>query len=90
MSTGYLTPYEAGKTRNQVVVVVTDGLTVLCFSNTLKLEWESTIDEYIESGTYISEVASIVLPNSILIGDEGSVVIGSRFSHVSKPKTDTE
>lgn len=48
LQSGFLTPFDPknpNQPRQQVIVVVTDGWSVLCFNHLLKLMWETTISD---------------------------------------------
>lgn len=66
-------------TREQFIVVVTDGWTVLCFNKNLKLIWESHMREHFPQNSYTSEIAVMLIPKPIRINDKGAVIIGARL-----------
>ena len=71
-----------GQKREQVIVVLTEAWTVLCFDAKLKLLWESNIDHDQKSGesSYYHREASILINAVPLhVNDRGSVVIGGRM-----------
>ncbi|ELR14937.1 FGGAP repeat domain containing protein [Acanthamoeba castellanii str. Neff] len=80
LSSGYLSPYQEGLVRTQVIVVLTSGWTVLLFDNHLKLLWESTVRESLPAHLYHSEAALLVVPTPVRIGDAGVVIAAARLS----------
>jgi outer membrane protein assembly factor BamB len=84
LGSGYLQSPEANTQRKQVIVVVTDGWTVLCFSSNLKLEWESTPVDEVAHGMYHEEVAILAVPYPVRVGDLGAVVVGGRLAYGNK------
>lgn len=62
----------------QVIVVLTDGWTVLCFDSHLRLLWESTVQDKHKTRFYFEEAAIAILPNVIESGDKGCVIVGGR------------
>jgi hypothetical protein len=79
LATGYLDPLPegGGQRRTQVIIVVTDGWSVLCYNHELRLMWESNPRSDMFSSYYLkyvvftrSLVASFadLLTNSNLLG----------------------
>lgn len=64
-----------------MVVVVTDGWTVLCFNNNLKLLWESTPVDEVGHNNYHEDVAILVAPIPVRNGDTGVVVVGGTIGN---------
>jgi hypothetical protein len=84
LSSGYLTPFREGESRQQVIVVITNGWTVLCFNASLRLLWESNVEIFVPAGMYHSEVAAIITPKPIRNGDKGSVIVGGRIAKIKR------
>jgi len=80
LASGYLIAYQKGQSRQQVIVVVTNGWTVMCFSSNLKLIWETNVRESVPEGVYHREVAAIISTQSIRVGDKGVVIVGGRLA----------
>lgn len=80
LSSGYIDPFRSdGPPRKQVIVVVTEDWTVLCFSHTLDLLWETTVAHLQDTlglgALYHREIAVRVVPTPIRDGDKGVVVV---------------
>lgn len=84
LQTGYLTPIDLQRNqkREQHIVVVTDGWTILCFSSTLKLIWESNLGDTPQT-MIPSEVAILMFPHGLRLNDKGAVIVGGRVAHKS-------
>lgn len=52
LATGYIQPDKPGAKRTQVVVVLTNGWTVLLFDHNLRLQWESTVRDQFDRNFY--------------------------------------
>lgn len=83
LASGYLTKTKDGVSPQQSIVVVTNGWTVLCFDHKLKLQWESSVQDYTTNNLYQSEIAVIISKKPLRKGDRGSVIIGGRLSSVN-------
>ena len=49
LSTASLSEPKEGELPQQSIVVVTNGWTVLCYNHKLRLQWESSVQVYIEA-----------------------------------------
>eukprot|EP00823_Brevimastigomonas_motovehiculus_P006167 TRINITY_DN4981_c0_g1_i1.p1 TRINITY_DN4981_c0_g1~~TRINITY_DN4981_c0_g1_i1.p1 ORF type:complete len:882 (-),score=169.57 TRINITY_DN4981_c0_g1_i1:218-2863(-) len=82
LATGYIEPYNPLKSRAQVIVVVTDGWSILCFDDKLRLLWERTVDNGDLSDNFLSEVAVVINSHRMLANDtmgSGVIVVGGRL-----------
>ena len=43
MKTGYIETYDESKSRTQVIVIVREDLTVLCYDESLELMWQKEV-----------------------------------------------
>eukprot|EP00026_Physarum_polycephalum_P003889 Phypoly_transcript_03906.p1 GENE.Phypoly_transcript_03906~~Phypoly_transcript_03906.p1 ORF type:complete len:676 (+),score=80.54 Phypoly_transcript_03906:81-2108(+) len=77
LASGYLKTSEQEST--QVIVVVTDGWIVMCYDHNLELLWESIPVDEVPEGYYHEEVAILIAPHPVRVGDEGIVVVGGRL-----------
>ena len=85
MNTGYISPYSNTLRRTQVIVIVREDLTILCYDHKLRKLWEKSIahkshhiSEHVGKYT-IKEVSILISPLSVE-GDEidsGVVIIGA-------------
>ncbi|EGC34171.1 hypothetical protein DICPUDRAFT_98309 [Dictyostelium purpureum] len=75
IKTGFTSPYVPGVPRQQIIVVVTDGWSILCFNHQLKKLWESYASDEVLPNHYQSEISISIVPNS----DKGMVIIGGRM-----------
>lgn len=80
LSSGYIDPFRKdGPPRKQVIIVVTEDWTVLCFSHTLDLLWETTVAHLQDTlglgALYHREIAARVVPTPMRDGDVGVVVM---------------
>jgi len=86
VGTGYVDGYSEETNRKQIIVVVTDGCKVLCYTSELQLMWEQNLHcDLLEN--YVSEVSIFVTSHSIMKGDRGMVIVGARLypkEHSSK------
>lgn len=84
LATGYLDPYVPGKARRQVIVVLTESFTLLCFDHRLRLLWESTLNHLESSlglGALVPDEASLtVAPTPLQKGDRGVIIVGGSMS----------
>ncbi len=78
MATGYIDKYSIRRHRNQIVVVVTEDWTVLCFDHRLRLRWEHAIPIKIAEDQVLSEVSIFIGAHPMRQGDRGVVVVGGR------------
>eukprot|EP00466_Bigelowiella_natans_P021476 jgi/Bigna1/72806/fgenesh1_pg.21_\ len=70
VGTGYVDGYSEETNRKQIIVVVTDGCKVLCYTSELQLMWEQNLHcDLLEN--YVSEVSIFVTSHSIMKGDRG-------------------
>eukprot|EP01102_Stenamoeba_stenopodia_P018602 TRINITY_DN6850_c0_g1_i1.p1 TRINITY_DN6850_c0_g1~~TRINITY_DN6850_c0_g1_i1.p1 ORF type:complete len:673 (-),score=149.28 TRINITY_DN6850_c0_g1_i1:1307-3325(-) len=76
MASGWIKQQNVGP---QVLVVVTEDFTVLCYNHKLKLEWETSIKEHMASWHYLSEVTILVSPQPIRVDDVGAVIVGGKI-----------
>lgn len=82
MKTGYIESYNENKSRKQVIIVVRDDLTVLCYDETLQLLWEKAVAhkaydiEGMVDKFKVDQIAVLVSPLSIKAGTVGVVVVG--------------
>ncbi|XP_070575140.1 uncharacterized protein [Ptychodera flava] len=89
IATGYLVQYQSMlQIRKQVVVVLTEDWTVLCFDSELKLLWENKLIENLDPKYYIKEATILVTSHNLKKKDGGLVIIGAsmtdRHHHESK------
>ncbi|EGG15798.1 hypothetical protein DFA_09466 [Cavenderia fasciculata] len=82
LKTGYTTPSGTAANREQVIVVVLDDWSVLCYNSRLKPLWESFIIDDIPKNHYLSEIAIDIIPINLKEGDQGLIVLGGRLEPV--------
>jgi len=80
LAAGYITPYSNDEVRQQVIIVITDGWNIMCFNHKLKLQWESSVYDSIPAHMHHSEVAAVIGPQPIKVGDKGFVIVGARLN----------
>lgn len=78
LASGYLKS-STTQEEKQVIVVVTDGWIVMCYDHKLELLWESIPVDEVPEGYYHEEVAILIAPHPVRVGDEGIVVVGGRL-----------
>mmetsp|Transcript_7584 Transcript_7584/g.32073 ORF Transcript_7584/g.32073 Transcript_7584/m.32073 type:complete len:723 (+) Transcript_7584:51-2219(+) len=85
LETGYLDPEDdEDGGRRQVIVVLTEGWIVMCFSSSLELLWESHAIEEPEPLAYFKEVSIVIDSTPVQNGDRGLVVIAGRMAAKDK------
>lgn len=93
MAVGYIEPYSATVERSQVIVVVRDDWTVICYDSSLKILWEKAIAhkshemDVLKEKFHIEEITIKILPVSLKKGSKGLIVVGA--SMTSKGDLDT-
>jgi hypothetical protein len=78
LAAGYLDAYNPAQPRNQYIVVVTDGWTIICYDWQLELQWERTIEADV-SHSFLHEIAIMITAHAMQEGDTGSIVVGGRL-----------
>lgn len=71
--------FQAGGGGEKVIVVMTRGWTVMCYSAKLQLRWQVTIPHHFQSNIALQEAVISILPVNVYKGDEGLVVVGGRL-----------
>lgn len=86
LKTGYVVPYSEDVERSQVIVVVLEDWSVICYDATLKVLWEKAVahkthelDTMIDKFR-IDQVAVMIAPISIREGVSGVVVVGANMA----------
>ena len=83
LASGYIDPVPSDPVtlRRQVVVVVTQDWTVLCFDERLKLMWEANLQDFVPEDFYHREIAIAITPVGVFKGDRGMVVVSGSTKH---------
>ena len=82
LKAGYIEAYNENKSRKQVIVVVREDLTVLCYDEMLHLLWQKQVAhkafeiDVLGNRFYVEQVAVIVSPLSLREGHFGTVIVG--------------
>lgn len=83
LKAGYVDAYEENRVRKQVIVVVREDWTVLCFTSSLEPLWEKSIyhkshemTEFVEKFT-IQDISIFLTPINVQNGTSGMVVVGA-------------
>ena len=82
MAVGYIDAYSPEKSRNQVIVVMTDDWTVTCYTHLLQKMWTKSIEHKyhtlnVMSHFHVEEVSLLISPLSLKDGAGGLVVVGA-------------
>jgi hypothetical protein len=83
LAAGYIDPVPSDPItlRRQVIAVVTQDWTVLCFDESLKLMWETNLQDFVPDEFYHREVAITITPVGVFKGDRGMVIVGGSSTH---------
>ena len=83
LASGYIDPppKDPVTLRRQVVVVVTQDWTVLCFDEKLKLMWESNLQDFVPDDFYHREIGVSITPVGVFKGDRGMVIVAGSTRH---------
>lgn len=83
LASGYIDPppKDPITLRRQVIVVVTQDWTVLCFDEKLKLMWESNLQDFVPDDFYHREIAISITPVGVFKGDRGMVIVAGSARH---------
>jgi len=79
LQTGYTTPYQATKSRSQIILVVREDWSVACYDSSLSLLWEVSIahNSYAVNGIFnffkIDQISVEISPINIREGEENGV-----------------
>lgn len=83
LKTGYVDAYEENRVRKQVIIVVREDWTVLCFTSTLEPLWEKSIfhkshemTDFVDKFT-IQDISIFLTPINVANGTSGMVVVGA-------------
>eukprot|EP01104_Vermistella_antarctica_P007383 TRINITY_DN1821_c4_g1_i1.p1 TRINITY_DN1821_c4_g1~~TRINITY_DN1821_c4_g1_i1.p1 ORF type:complete len:294 (-),score=51.80 TRINITY_DN1821_c4_g1_i1:125-1006(-) len=68
--------------KEKVIVVLTDGWTVLCYDRNLHLLWETTLQTEVAEQMTFKEASILISDVPLRKGDRGSVVVGGRLVHL--------
>ena len=83
IQTGYVDPYSETKERSQVIVVVREDWTVVCYDSSLKVLWEKAVAhkthdmQLLAEKYYIDDISVTVLPLSIKKDAYGVIFVGA-------------
>eukprot|EP00299_Pterocystis_sp_00344_P015965 c7989_g1_i4.p1 GENE.c7989_g1_i4~~c7989_g1_i4.p1 ORF type:complete len:638 (+),score=178.76 c7989_g1_i4:38-1951(+) len=86
LASGYLSPFNTSPSK-QVIVVVLEEWTVLCFDHRLKLLWETSLQDEIDEttqGKMFREISVVISSQPIHFNDNGAVIIGGRLVAVPR------
>eukprot|EP00002_Diphylleia_rotans_P007067 TRINITY_DN1652_c0_g2_i7.p1 TRINITY_DN1652_c0_g2~~TRINITY_DN1652_c0_g2_i7.p1 ORF type:complete len:678 (+),score=112.13 TRINITY_DN1652_c0_g2_i7:42-2075(+) len=81
MAVGYLDSHEEKKKREQVIVVVTHGWSILLFDKNLQIVWETNLSDDLPAGFFHKETAIHISPFRLNPTDRGSVIVGGRMDY---------
>ena len=83
LASGYIDPppKDPVTLRRQVIVVVTQDWTVLCFDEKLKLMWESNLQDFVPDDFYHREIGVSITPVGVFKGDRGMVIVAGSTRH---------
>lgn len=83
LAAGYIDPppKDPVTLRRQVIVVVTQDWTVLCFDEKLKLMWESNLQDFVPDDFYHREIGVTITPVGVFKGDRGMVIVAGSTRH---------
>lgn len=85
LQAGFLDPEDdEDYDRRQVIVVLTEGWIVMCFSSTLELLWESHAVEEPDPLAFFKEASISISPTPVRNGDRGLVVVAGRMASKDK------
>lgn len=62
-----------------IVVVVTNGWSILCYSSEMQLLWEASVTMSISADQSFREVAVLIVDVPMRVGDSGTVIVGARL-----------
>lgn len=83
IQTGYVDPYSETEERSQVIVVVREDWTVVCYDSSLKMLWEKAVAhkthemQLLADKYYIDDISITVLPLSIKKDAYGVIFVGA-------------
>ncbi len=83
LQTGYISPYSDTKERSQVIVVVREDWTVVCYDSSLRVMWEKAVAhkthelQVLADKYHIDDVSLRILPISIKKDSFGVVLVGA-------------
>ncbi len=83
IETGYIEPYSETEERSQVIVVVREDWTVVCYDSSLKVLWEKAVAhkthelQLLADKYYIDDISVRVLPLSIKKDAYGVIFVGA-------------
>jgi len=86
IKTGYVVPYSSEKERSQVIVVVKEDWSVVCYDASLNLLWEKAVAhkshelESMIDKFRINQAAVMIAPISIKEGSMGVVIVGASMA----------
>ncbi len=77
IDTGYIDAYSADSPRSQVIVAVTEGCKVICYTSQLELLWTESLQCDLASDR-VQDVSLFVTSHSVRREDRGLIVVGAR------------
>jgi len=84
IETGFVQAY-SHENRKQVIAVLLDNWTVLCYDNNLRLLWERVIQNTtdLHADYYMKSASLLVTSTQVSRGDRGLIIVGASYAHRS-------